>query len=72
MNNDIKNIYNTLAVMYSDFLKDRDIKRYTKRAAELAESYSNNKMMLSFCENLIITWTPIINHIKYVSGECKE
>ena len=68
MNNDIKNIYNTLAIMYSDFLKDLDMEKYNRRAVELSNEYSNNKIMFNFCQNLIVTWSPIINQIKYMSG----
>ena len=67
MNNDIKDIYNTLAVIYNDFMKDLDIERYTNRAAELSKKYKNNNLMSNFCDCLIITWTPVINHIKHTS-----
>ena len=69
MNNDIKNIYNALAVLYNEFLKDLDIDKYTKKAAELCKKYQGNEIMLNFCQNLIISWTPVINQIKYVSGD---
>lgn len=67
MNNDIKNIYNTLAVMYNDFIKDLDMKKYNDRAAELSRIYKGNDLMFNFCTCLIITWAPVINHIKHVS-----
>lgn len=68
MNNDIKNIYNTLAVMYNEFIKDLDMKKYNESAVELCRRYKGNTMMLNFCQSLIITWAPLINHIKYISG----
>ena len=69
MNNDIKNIYNTLAVLYNEFLKDLDIDKYTRKASELCKKYQGNDLMLNFCQNLIISWTPVINQIKYVAGD---
>lgn len=71
MNNDIKRIYNTLAVMYNDFLKDLDIKQYNEKAQQLCKEYVENKPMLYFCQNLIFAWTPIINCIKHNADDCK-
>lgn len=71
MNNDIKNIYNNLAIMYNDFIKDLDMKQYNNRAAELSRKYRGNDLVSNFCDCLIITWAPVINHIKH-NSEHKE
>lgn len=72
MNNDIKKIYNALAVMYNDFLKDLDMEQYNEKAQQLCRGYKDNKIMLYFCQNLIFAWTPVINHIKHNSDDWKN
>lgn len=72
MNNDIKKIYNALAVMYNDFLKDLDMEQYNEKAQQLCREYKNNKIMLYFCQNLIFSWAPVINHIKHNSDDWKN
>lgn len=72
MNNDIKRIYNTLAVMYNDFLKDLDMKQYNEKAQQLCKEYVENKPMLYFCQNLIFAWAPIINCIKHNEDDYKN
>ena len=58
---DIKHIQNTLWSIYKDFLSDHDVRKYTQKASGLVHEYDGNKEMLLFCQNLVITWTPIIN-----------
>lgn len=59
----VKYIQNTLWKIYKEFLDDRNVKEYTRKASELVHLYDGNKEMLLFCQNLIITWTPIINSL---------
>lgn len=58
---DIKYIQNTLWSIYKDFLQDHDIREYTSKAAELVHKYKDKHDMMLFCQNLIITWTPVLN-----------
>lgn len=69
MKDDIKYIYNTLAALYSDFSKDLDIAKYQTKAHELCKKYEHNSLMLNFCQNLIVSWTPVLNEMKYVMGD---
>lgn len=61
MENDIKYIQNTVWAMYKAFSNNHDMVEYNNQALELCRKYRNNANMLSFCQNLIITWAPIIN-----------
>lgn len=58
---DIKNIQNTLWKIYKEFLVDHKVKDYTDKAATLVHQYSGKKDMRTFAENLIISWSPVIN-----------
>lgn len=61
MENDIKYIQNTIWAMYKVFSENHNMVEYNNQALELCRKYRNNANMLSFCQNLIITWSPIIN-----------
>ena len=61
MYNDIKYIMNTLWAMYKKFESDFDVKSYTDQAACLCRKYKDNAPMLNFCQNQVISWTPVIN-----------
>lgn len=69
MKNDIKYIQNYIWDMYKDFDKDLNIIKFQNRAEELCKKYKNNQLLLNFCQNLIISWTPVINQMKYVAGD---
>lgn len=57
----IKDIQNTLWAMYKDFMETHSVSDYNTKAKQLVDKYSENKEMLTFCQNLIITWAPVIN-----------
>lgn len=57
---DIKHIQNTLWAMYKEFLADRSVREWTRKGEALAREYAGKKNR-SFCENLLVTWTPVIN-----------
>lgn len=63
MENDIKDIQNSLWRIYKIFLSDHDVRRYTQNAAAIVQKYQENKEMQSFCINLLISWTPVINNL---------
>lgn len=62
---DIKHIQNTIWAMYKDFLKDHNMMEYNRKMGELAKEYyeKGDKQLLSFCQNLLITWAPIISSL---------
>ena len=61
--NCIKHIQNTLWAMYKDFLEDHDMGVYNNKAQKLTREYARkgDKQLLSFCQNMILSWSPIIN-----------
>lgn len=61
MEDDIKYIQNTVWSMYKVFSSNYNMVEYNNQALELCRKYKDNAKMLSFCQNLIITWSPIIN-----------
>ena len=63
MEDDIKYIQNTVWAMYKAFSDNHDMVEYNNQALELCRKYRNNANMLSFCQNQIITWAPVINRM---------
>ena len=63
MNDDIKYIQNTLWMMYKEFENDFDMKKYNDQAINLCRRYKEEPVMLNFCQNLTISWAPIINEM---------
>lgn len=60
---DIKNIQNTIWTMYKDYLSDHDMEAYNRKMGELSKEYRDkgDMQLLSFCQNLLISWAPVIN-----------
>lgn len=73
MENDIKYIQNTVWSMYKVFSSNYNMVEYNNQALELCRKYKDNAKMLSFCQNLIITWAPIINGMmeERKKGQCE-
>ena len=69
MHDAIKDIQNTLWMMYKDISTSGDMTAYNRQAKELVNKYSDYDDMCRFCQNMIITWAPVINSIH---GEKKE
>lgn len=61
MDNEIKYIQNTLWAMYKEVERTGNAKSYTDQATELCKKYKERPELLTFCQNQVITWTPIIN-----------
>lgn len=61
MGDEIKYIQNTLWAMYKEVEKTGNAKTYTDQASELCKKYKEHPELLTFCQNLVVTWTPIIN-----------
>ena len=72
MENDIKYIQNYIWEMYKDFNKELNVTNYENRAEALCEKYKDNQLLLSFCQNMFVSWTPVINQIKYVKGDIQN
>ena len=60
---EITHIQNTIWAMYKDFLSDHDMTAYNRKMGELTKEYydKKDKQMLYFCQNILISWCPIIN-----------
>lgn len=60
---EISHIQNTIWAMYKDFLLDYDMVAYNQKIISLTKEYydKDDKQLLSFCQNLLISWCPIIN-----------
>ena len=63
---EIAHIQNTIWSIYKDFLSDHDMAAYNRKTGELTKEYydKGNKQLLSFCQNILISWSPIINAFK--------
>lgn len=61
--NCIKHIQNTVWAMYKAFLSDHDMAAYNRKAGELSKEYydKGDTQLLSFCQNILISWCPVIN-----------
>lgn len=59
----IKHIQNSIWTMYKDFLSDHDMVAYNRKMGELTNLYADkgDKQLLSFCQDVFISWCPIIN-----------
>lgn len=55
----IKDIQNTSWTIFREFLETHDMEKYNKRSEELVQKYKDDALCI-FCENLLITWAPII------------
>lgn len=60
---EIAHIQNTIWAMYKDFLSDHDMAAYNRKMGELTKEYydKGDKQLLSFCQNILISWCPVIN-----------
>lgn len=61
---DVKYIQNTLWARWKEFQVDFDMRKYNRNAIELVHKYDGNREMLLFCQNQIMTWTPLLNDLK--------
>lgn len=61
---EITRIQNTTWAMYKDFLADHDMAAYNRKMGELSKEYydKGDKQMLLFCQNILISWCPVINN----------
>lgn len=63
MEDEIRDIQNTLWRMYKEFLQDHDVKKYTRKARDLVDRYGDNREMYIFSQNMVVSWTPVINSL---------
>ena len=64
MEEDIKNIQNEFWKIYKKFTVNKDMAEYNKNVKELVGKYKEDKFLFPFCQNLAITWAPLINKLK--------
>lgn len=64
MHDAIKDIQNTLWTMYKNISTSGDMTAYNRQAKDLVSKYRDHDDMCRFCQNMIITWSPVINNIQ--------
>lgn len=61
MHEKIKDIQNAVWKAYTDFRASGDMRQYNKDVQDIIRKYDDDKPMLNFAQNIIISWAPIIN-----------
>ena len=64
MHEKIKDIQNRFWKAYTDFKQTKDMGKYNRDIQEICKIYKWDEPLLSFCQNLAITWAPIIDGMK--------
>lgn len=64
MHEKICDIQNAFWKAYKDFSETKDMRKYNNDVDALIEKYRHDGILLNFCQNLALTWTPVINGIK--------
>lgn len=64
MENEIKDIMNTLWSIYKKFQQTHDVKQFTEEAATMVHKYDGDSMLLCFAQNLVISFAPMVNELK--------
>lgn len=55
----IKDIQNTIWIIFREFMKTHNMEMYNKRSEELVQKYKEDELC-TFCENQLISWAPVI------------
>lgn len=63
MHEKITDIQNAIWKAYKDILQTQDMYKYNTDVQKITKKYEDDPVMLRFCQNLIITWAPIINSL---------
>lgn len=59
----VKDIQNSFWSLYKKFSETKNMKWYNEQAAIITKKYANTEFR-AFCENIFISWAPIINQLK--------
>ena len=57
----ITDIQNAVWKAYKDFRESGDMLQYNKDVQAIVRKYTDDKHILNFAQNIIISWAPIIN-----------
>lgn len=63
MHEKIKDIQNSVWKAYKDFRASGDMLQYNKDVQAIVRKYADDKPMINFAHNIIISWAPIINSL---------
>lgn len=63
MHEKIKDIQNLVWKAYKDFKDSCSMRQYNKDVQAIVRKYADDKPMLNFAQNIIISWGPIINFL---------
>lgn len=64
MEENIKFIQNSIWNIYKQFLDDKKVDDFTKKCSAMVDKFIAGSLEHSFCQNLVLTYTPIVNQIK--------
>lgn len=59
----ISDIQNSVWKAYKDFRSSGDMRQYNKDVQAIVRKYADDKPILNFAQNIIISWAPIINSL---------
>lgn len=63
MEKEIQYIQNELWRLYKAFVSGGSMKEYNRGVQRLSGRYKGDEILLNFCQNLIISWAPIMNEL---------
>ena len=63
MHEKIKDIQNSVWKAYKDFRASGNMSQYNADMKAIIQRYADDKPMMNFAQNIIISWAPIINYL---------
>ena len=64
MHEKITDIQNLFWKAYKNYKGPGSMSQYNADVDGIVEKYRNDRIMLNFCKNLVISWAPVINKMK--------
>ena len=61
MHEKIQDVMNTAWKNYKAYLRNGDMRQYTRQMSVLVEKYKGDFLLQQFAENMAITYVPVIN-----------
>ena len=64
MHEKIVDIQNAFWKAYTYFKKTKDVRQYNADTRKICDRYRSDPSMLQFCQNIMLSWAPVINGMK--------